>query len=58
MLVNSAPETLVGAGGLGIQLNASLSTLAWNQVAMNFIVILGTVVISEWLSVKVREAVL
>ncbi|MFB2765532.1 phosphonate ABC transporter, permease protein PhnE [Marinobacter shengliensis] len=49
---------LVGAGGLGIQLNASLSTLAWNQVAMIFIVILCTVVISEWVSAKVREAVL
>lgn len=49
---------LVGAGGLGIQLNASLSTLAWNQVAMIFIVILGTVVLSEWVSAKVREAVL
>jgi len=49
---------LVGAGGLGIQLNASLSTLAWNQVAMIFIVILGTVVLSEWVSARVREAVL
>jgi phosphonate transport system permease protein len=49
---------LVGAGGLGIQLNASLSTLAWNQVAMIFIVILGTVVVSEWVSAKVRQAVL
>ncbi|MFO8142495.1 MAG: phosphonate ABC transporter, permease protein PhnE [Marinobacter sp.] len=49
---------LVGAGGLGIQLNASLSTLAWNQVAMIFVVILGTVVISEWVSARVREAVL
>ena len=49
---------LVGAGGLGIQLNASLSTLAWNQVAMIFIVILGTVLISEWVSARVREAVL
>jgi len=49
---------LVGAGGLGIQLNASLSTLAWNQVAMIFIVILGTVVISEWVSARVRQAVL
>lgn len=49
---------LVGAGGLGIQLNASLSTLAWNQVAMIFVVILGTVVVSEWVSAKVRQAVL
>lgn len=49
---------LVGAGGLGIQLNASLSTLAWNQVAMIFIVILATVVVSEWVSATVRKAVL
>lgn len=49
---------LVGAGGLGIQLNASLSTLAWNQVAMIFIVILATVVLSEWVSAHVRKAVI
>jgi phosphonate transport system permease protein len=49
---------LVGAGGLGIQLNASLATLAWNQVAMIFVVILGTVVISEWVSARVRQAVI
>lgn len=49
---------LVGAGGLGIQLNASLATLAWNQVAMIFVVILGTVILSEWVSAKVRRAVI
>ncbi|WP_372956077.1 phosphonate ABC transporter, permease protein PhnE [Marinobacter sp.] len=49
---------LVGAGGLGIQLNASLATLAWNQVAMIFVVILATVVVSEWVSAKVRQAVI
>lgn len=49
---------LVGAGGLGIQLSASLATLAWNQVAMIFIVILGTVIVSEWVSARVRQAVI
>ncbi|TGN38800.1 phosphonate ABC transporter, permease protein PhnE [Marinobacter confluentis] len=49
---------LVGAGGLGIQLSASLATLAWNQVAMIFVVILGTVIVSEWVSARVRQAVI
>ncbi len=49
---------LVGAGGLGIQLSASLATLAWNQVAMTFVVILATVIVSEWVSARVRQAVI
>ncbi|WP_328189706.1 phosphonate ABC transporter, permease protein PhnE [Marinobacter sp. OP 3.4] len=49
---------LVGAGGLGIQLSASLATLAWNQVAMIFVVILVTVIASEWVSARVRQAVI
>ncbi|MEQ3622942.1 MAG: phosphonate ABC transporter, permease protein PhnE [Marinobacter sp.] len=49
---------LVGAGGLGLQLQASLSTLAWNQVTMIFVMILVTVVVSEWVSARVRQAVL
>ena len=49
---------LVGAGGLGLQLQSSLSTLAWNQVTVIFLVILATVIVSEWVSAKVRRAVL
>lgn len=49
---------LVGAGGIGLKLQASLSILAWNQVAVIFILILGTVVISEWVSAKVRHAII
>jgi len=49
---------LVGAGGIGVQLQASLNTLAWPQVTMIFIVILGTVVISEWVSARVRHAII
>jgi phosphonate transport system permease protein len=49
---------LVGAGGIGLQLQASLNVLAWSQVTMIFIVILATVVLSEWVSAKVRHAII
>lgn len=48
---------LVGAGGIGLQLQASLNVLAWPQVTVIFIVILITVIFSEWVSAKVRAAV-
>jgi phosphonate transport system permease protein len=47
---------LVGGGGIGLQLQASLNVLAWPQVTLIFLVILLTVVISEWVSAKVRHA--
>ena len=53
----SAILGLVGAGGIGLQLQASLNTLAWPQVTMIFVVILATVVVSEWVSAKVRAAI-
>ncbi|MCH8953062.1 MAG: phosphonate ABC transporter, permease protein PhnE [Proteobacteria bacterium] len=49
---------LVGAGGIGLQLQASLNVLAWPQVTMIFIIILATVVFSEWVSAKVRHAII
>jgi phosphonate transport system permease protein len=49
---------LVGAGGIGLQLQGSLNILAWPQVTLIFIVILGTVVLSEWVSAKVRHAII
>ena len=49
---------LVGAGGIGIQLDASISTLAWTQVSLILIVILATVIVSEWVSAKVRHAII
>ena len=48
---------LVGAGGIGMNLESSMSTLAWNQVTLILLVILGTVVISEYVSARVRQAV-
>jgi len=49
---------LVGAGGIGLQLQASLNVLAWPQVTLIFIVILATVVVSEWVSAWVRHAII
>jgi phosphonate transport system permease protein len=49
---------LVGAGGIGLQLSASLNVLAWPQVTLILLVILVAVVISEWVSAKVRGMII
>jgi len=49
---------LVGAGGIGLQLDASISNLAWTQVSLILLVILGTVIVSEWVSAKIRHAII
>ena len=49
---------LVGAGGIGLQLDASISTLAWTQVSLILLVILSTVIVSEWVSAKIRHAII
>lgn len=49
---------LVGAGGLGLALEASLNTLAWPQVTLILIMILATVLISEWITARVRRAII
>ena len=49
---------LVGAGGIGLQLSGSMNTLAWTQVSMILLVILATVFISEWVSAKIRGAII
>jgi phosphonate transport system permease protein len=49
---------LVGAGGIGLQLDGSISTLAWTQVSLILLAILGTVIVSEWVSAKVRHAII
>jgi phosphonate transport system permease protein len=36
-------------------LEGALNTLAWPKVTMLLIVILATVVVSEWVTAKVRE---
>ena len=49
---------LVGAGGIGLQLEASISQLAWREASVVFVVILATVLASEWLSARIRHAII
>lgn len=49
---------LVGAGGIGLQLQASINSLQWRQVSVILILILVSVLFSEWVTARVRRAVL
>jgi phosphonate transport system permease protein len=49
---------LVGAGGIGLPLNAAITTLAWTRVSLILLIIITTVIISEWVSAKVRHAII
>jgi phosphonate transport system permease protein len=49
---------LVGAGGIGLQLQASLNILAWPQVTLILLAVLATVLVSEWVSARVRHAII
>ena len=49
---------LVGAGGIGLQLQASLNILAWPQVTVILISIFVAVLISEWVSARIRHAII
>ena len=46
---------IVGAGGLGMALQASIDALAWSRVSVILGVILATVVLAEWASARVRR---
>jgi phosphonate transport system permease protein len=49
---------LVGAGGIGVKLEGALATLAWPKVTMLLILILVTVLFSEWISARCRQALI
>ena len=49
---------LVGAGGIGLQLQSSLNILAWPQVSLILIAIFVAVIASEWVSARVRGAII
>jgi phosphonate transport system permease protein len=49
---------LVGAGGIGLKLQASLNVLAWPQVTVILLLVLATVVLSEWVSARMRHAII
>jgi phosphonate transport system permease protein len=48
---------LVGAGGIGIQLSASINALQWSQVTVIFLMIVALVLAAEWVSAKIRGAI-
>lgn len=49
---------LVGAGGIGLELNAAITQLYWTQVSLILLVIIATVIFGEWVSAKVRHAII
>ena len=49
---------LVGAGGIGLELNAAITQLYWTQVSLMLLVIIGAVILGEWVSAKVRHAII
>lgn len=49
---------LVGAGGIGLELSAQIMELGWAKVSVILASILATVVVSEWVSAKVRHAII
>lgn len=49
---------LVGAGGIGLELNSAITQLYWTQVSLMLLVIVGAVIIGEWVSAKVRHAII
>ncbi len=49
---------IVGAGGIGVQLQGSLDMVRWTQISLILLVILVAVVLSEWVSAKVRAAIM
>ncbi|HLR45800.1 MAG TPA: ABC transporter permease subunit, partial [Deinococcales bacterium] len=48
---------LVGAGGIGLQLDAAIGSLRWERVSVIFALILLLVVVSEWVSAQTRKAI-
>lgn len=46
---------LVGAGGIGMALQASIDALAWSRVSVILLAILATVLVSELVSARVRR---
>lgn len=49
---------LVGAGGIGLQMQSSLNILAWPQVSLILLVIFLAVIPSEMVSAKVGGAII
>ena len=46
------------SGGIGLELNAALTQLYWTQVSLILLIIIATVIVSEWVSAKIRHAII
>jgi phosphonate transport system permease protein len=46
----------VGAGGIGMALQASIDSLAWSRVSVILAAIVLTVGVAEWSSARLRRA--
>jgi ABC-type phosphate/phosphonate transport system permease subunit len=49
---------LVGAGGLGMALDAALSNVRWDQVGLVLVVIFAVVIVAEIVTAQVRTRIL
>src|SRR4029078_5913562 len=49
---------LVGAGGIGLELNAALTQLYWTQVSLILLIIIATLIVSAWGSSQIRHAII
>ena len=47
---------LVGAGGIGMALQASIAALRWSRASVILLAILATVVFAELVSARIRRA--
>ena len=47
----------VGAGGIGIVLYSSINLFSWHEVSVILVSIFGVVLVSEYLSIKVRSKI-
>jgi phosphonate transport system permease protein len=48
---------LVGAGGIGLQLNGSINSLRWADASVILVMIFLLVLLSEWVSARVRSSI-
>ena len=49
---------IVGAGGIGLSLSEMINTLEWHQVSFIILMLLVTVSVIDWLSTKLRMAII
>ena len=48
---------IVGAGGIGIMLYASINQFLWREVSLMLIAIFGVVLVGEFVSATVRQRI-